>query len=74
MWLLVVVVIVAVVMMYKDGFNAEFDTIDILCSVITTIQTYKTNRCRRDTMEDDDDDDDDTIRNRGETKATVISL
>ena len=52
MLLLLVIDVVVAVVMIKDGFNAEFDTIDILCSVITTIQTYKTNRRRRVVMEE----------------------
>lgn len=70
-------VVVAVVII-KDGFNAEFDTIDVLWSVMTTIQTYTMNRCRRGTMNEVvvvvDNDDDDTIRNRGETQVAVISF
>ena len=66
------------VVIIKDGFNAEFDTIDVLWSVMTTIQTYTMNRCRRGTMNEVvvvvDNDDDDTIRNRGETQVAVISF
>ena len=61
-------VIVAVVVI-KDGFNAEFDTMDMLCSDMTTIQTRKMNRGKRCPMQKDgfvvvvvgdDNDDSDT--------------